>query len=61
MEGWTGSEEESSGGEWGVWLRGGHARVLLGPVRSWDLLLSPKGSLWRTWAKWQHGRVLLRW
>lgn len=46
------------GASGGVWLRGGHARVLLGPVRSWGLPLS---LLWRTWARWQHALVLLRW
>lgn len=39
-------------------LRAGRARVLLGPVRGWDLPLIPKGSLWRTWARWQHDPVL---
>lgn len=55
---WTGSEEESSGVSGRGCLRAGRARVLLGPVRGWDLPLIPKGSLWRTWARWQHDPVL---
>lgn len=43
MEGWTGSEEESSGGEWGM-AEGRSRQGLIGPCEELGSPSQPKGK-----------------